>query len=126
MQQKELIRKTKTPTLFAERYLDNFKKFLNSIILSLHIEYPTEIKCKSIKNLVYSGKTDVLYIYVDDEFTSYLIGETLKQILNKDIEPCLKSISHDRIQNINVIELNYKQNSIIELNHKEQIDTITL
>tara|TARA_Y100001937_G_C6863666_1_gene217457 strand:- start:75 stop:476 length:402 start_codon:yes stop_codon:yes gene_type:complete len=118
---------TKTSeTFFAHRYLKNFKKFLNSLMLSLSIEYPDKVKYESIKHLVYSGKADVLYIYVDDEFTSELIQKTLSQILNKDIEPCLKSISSDRINNMNVIELNYWEHTIINTNIKQQIDTLTI
>lgn len=113
-------------TFFAHRYLKNFKKFLNSLMLSLSIEYPDKVKYESIKHLVYSGKADVLYIYVDDEFTSELIQKTLSQILNKDIEPCLKSISSDRINNMNVIELNYWEHTIINTNIKQQIDTLTI
>ena len=109
-------------TFFAHRYLKNFKKFLNSLMLSLSIEYPDKVKYESIKHLVYSGKADVLYIYVDDEFTSELIQKTLSQILNKDIEPCLKSISSDRINNMNVIELNYWEHTIINTNIKYNVN----
>ena len=118
--------RTSKTEIFAERYLDNFKKFLNSIICTLNIEYPEEIKGHAIKNLVYSGKTDVLYIYIDDDFTSNLMTKTLKNILSKDIEPCLNSITTDRINNINVIELNYMQNSIIDTNINQKIDTLTI
>ena len=113
-------------TFFAHRYLKNFKKFLNSLMLSLTVEYPHKVKYESIKNLVYSGNSDVLYIYIDDDFTSELVEKTLSQILNKDIEPCLKSISSDRINDMNVIELNYWENTIIATNVKQQIDTLTI
>ena len=92
----------------------------------MSIEYPKKIKYESIQNLVYSGSTDVLYIYITDDFTSEYVYKTLKMLLTKNVEPCLKDIDLDKINNTNVIELMYMQDTIIKTNSKDKIKTIKI
>tara|TARA_R110001606_G_scaffold378561_1_gene538298 strand:+ start:3162 stop:3563 length:402 start_codon:yes stop_codon:yes gene_type:complete len=118
--------------LFTDTYLNHLKEFCHQCLISLKIEgglcedKSKEIKTKSIVKLVYSPLSDVIYVYMNDLFTSNILMETLNHwLINCD--PTYKGTTLDTsVEGVFIIELNYQDKEVIKHNQENKLKLIVV
>jgi len=116
--------------LFTDTYLKHLKTFCHQCLISLRLETHLcsehIIKTDCINKLVYSPTSDVIYVYLDDLFSSKLLMETLNHwLLNCD--PTYKGTTLDTsVEGVYIIELNYQDPKVIEHNKENNLKLIVV
>ena len=112
--------------LYKMPYLSEFKTFCYQCLKSLQVEKGLTIKKDSLLKLVYSAEADVVYLYLNDAKTSFVLMETLNHwLLHTD--PMFKGTTIDtNDSDIFVIELNYMDSEIIKENKEENLKIIAV
>ena len=111
---------------FCNSTLLSLKLFCHQCLQALAVERREEINKDSVNKIVYCGKSDVIYIWMNNKFSAILLYETLSHwLLHND--PMFKGSTLDDSSsehNIYIIELNYMDKSIINRNKQLNINTI--
>jgi len=117
--------------LFTDTYLNHLKRFCIQCLCALQVENGVSqsentINIESIKKLVYSPTSDVIYVYMNDLFSATLLMETLNQwLINSD--PTYKGTTIDTsLEGVYTIELNYQDEEVIKHNKDNNLKLIVV
>ena len=101
--------KTRIQTLLSQI------KHISENILKNLFTLGNDVNTKSIISYTYSPHTDIVYIYCNDSYSANLLKRELKHFFNQNnITP--KSVEIDEVNKMYIIEVEFGNKEIIELN----------
>jgi hypothetical protein len=80
-----------------------------------------DIKIDSIVNYTYSPNADLVYVYINDNFSGHLLFRELKSLLTKKNGVDMKSIEKDVVNDMFIIELEFGNKKIIKENLQQEV-----
>ncbi len=114
--------------VYTPIYIFNFKSFCLKCLNSLETEKGfKEIKTTSLKSVVYSAKSDVVYIYMNDKHSAQMLMETLSHWFVYS-DPLFKGCTLDKNEqeSMYIIELNYMDIETIKRNKEANLQNIVV
>ena len=114
---------------FCTDTLLSLKLFCCQCLRAIEIENIGEsnnIDKDSVKKIIYSGGSDVIYIWMTDEHSAKMLSETINHWLICN-DPTYNGLTIDYSasnSNLFIIELNYMDEKVIDRNKNNNIKTI--
>lgn len=110
--------------VFNITYVTYLKSLNRQFLKALKVEFKN-IKVNSLMKVVYCGKSDVAYLYMNDKYSCVTLMQTLNDwLLHSD--PTFKGTTLDIVGKCYVIELNYLDDEIIKRNKQNNLKLIAV